>query len=159
MFSRGYYQENINIFNEKLTNRLFSLQCDVENFIILLKYRQTKFDLKLAKNCFFSLQYHIKNFIFTYSYCIRKFHIYAKIRICRKTLLFYILLWTKVQKIWCYLETEAYKNQQKDYLFCPFQKCLWDENSFFHAVTGSNGVKFFNHIMIYSLCNFIFFLY
>ena len=99
MFSRGYYQENINIFNEKLTNRLFSLQCDVENFIILLKYRQTKFDLKLAKNCFFSLQYHIKNFIFTYSYCIRKCHIYAKIRICRKTLLFYILLWNgSIQK-------------------------------------------------------------
>ena len=51
-FAAGYYQKNINIFNEKLTNRLFWLQYDVENFIFWLKYRQRKFDLKISKKLF-----------------------------------------------------------------------------------------------------------
>ena len=41
-FPGGHYSENINIFNEKLINRLFSLQWDVQNFFFSLKYRQRK---------------------------------------------------------------------------------------------------------------------
>ena len=85
-FPAGHYSENINIFNEKLINRLFSLQWDVQNFFFSLKYRQRK----NAKNRLFSLQYGKENFIFTYSYRIRKFHFYGRIYICGKILLSYV---------------------------------------------------------------------
>ena len=44
-FPAGYYMRNVNIFNEKLTNRLFLLQYGVKNFIFSLKYRKQKVDL------------------------------------------------------------------------------------------------------------------
>ena len=64
----------------------------------------------LAKNILFSLQYGIENSIFMSSYRVRKFHIYARIRICGKMLLSYNFVWRKVQKIWYFRETETFEN-------------------------------------------------
>ena len=75
-------EKNINIFNEKLINDLIWLQYDVANFIFSLKYRQRKVDLNAGeKSLVFVTKQH---FIFKHSYRIRKFHIYARIRICGK---------------------------------------------------------------------------
>ena len=48
-FPAGHFRKNIIIFNEKLTNRLLSLQYDVENSILLLRYRQRKVELNTSK--------------------------------------------------------------------------------------------------------------
>ena len=54
-FPAGYYRKNGNIFKEKLFNRFFSLQYDVEKLIFSLKYRQQKLDLNTnKKKIFFS---------------------------------------------------------------------------------------------------------
>ena len=67
-FSAGYYTQNINIFNEKLTIHLLSLQYEVKNFIFLLKYRQRKVDLSTSqKSLVFVTMRH------------RKFHLYTQL--------------------------------------------------------------------------------
>ena len=57
-FPAGYYRKNGNIFKEKLFNRFFSLQYDVEKLIFSLKYRQQKLDLNTNKKKNFFLSYN-----------------------------------------------------------------------------------------------------
>ena len=91
-----------------------------ENFIFSLKYCQQKVDPNTSrKSHVFGT---IRHFIFTSSYLIRKYHIYAKKRICGMMLLPYIFLWRKAQKIWFIRETETYENKRKYDLFCTFHK-------------------------------------
>ena len=107
-----------------LTNGFFLLQCNVENFILLkislLKYRQRKVDLNTTKKCLFSWQDDKESFIFTYSHCIRKFHIYARIPICGKMLLSYIIIWLN-QKIWHFPKTETCKTNENIIFFVLFK--------------------------------------
>ena len=54
-----------------------------------------------------------ETFIFMSSYRIRKFHIYARIRICGKILLSYIFVWRKAQKIWYSVKWKHTKTNEK----------------------------------------------
>ena len=102
MFPAEYYRKNINIFNEKLTNRLFSLQCDAENFIFSLRYRQ-----KVA--CF---RYNTTDTISSLRTAIvyENFMFRQGKRICGKMPLSYVFVRKKVQKIGSFRETETYAN-------------------------------------------------
>ena len=71
--------EKRNIFNEKLTNCLFSQQYNVKHFLFLFKYHQQKVELNTSKKLFVfvskwqkssSLRTTIvyKNFVFTWEY-------------------------------------------------------------------------------------------
>ena len=59
-FPAGYYRKNGNIFKEKLFNRFFSLQYDVEKLIFSLKYRQQKLDLNTNKKKIYFLSYNTR---------------------------------------------------------------------------------------------------
>ena len=63
----GYYRNNINIFNEKLTNGLSLLQNDLANFIVLLKYCQRRFDLNTCEKLivFVTMQYIYIHLLYT----------------------------------------------------------------------------------------------
>ena len=74
-FPARYYQKNINIFKEKLTNCLF-LKYNVEKFIFSIKYRQRKVDLNTSEKSLVSIT--IRH---------RKFHIYVQLSYTKKTYL------------------------------------------------------------------------
>ena len=48
-FPVTYHRKNMNIFKKNLTNRLFSLQYDVQNFIFLLKYCKRRVGLNTSQ--------------------------------------------------------------------------------------------------------------
>ena len=129
-FPARYYRKNIIIFNEKLTNCLFSLQCDVANFIFSFKYRQQKVDQNVSEKLLIFVTIRQKISSLNFSYLTRKFQIYAFVeRCCFLTFSFkgkfknMIFPWNgnirKLMKIWPFLS---------------FHKFSSEENSFFHAV-------------------------
>ena len=48
-FPVTYHRKNINILKKNLTNRLFSLQYDVQNFVFLLKYCKRRVGLNTSQ--------------------------------------------------------------------------------------------------------------
>ena len=115
----------------KLTNGLFWLQYDVANFIFSLKYCQWKVDLNAGeKSLVFVTKRHRK--FHHHSYRIRKFHIYAKIRIYGKMLLSYIFVWSKAQKIW-YFRDRNIREQIKTWSFLQFSQIFVRRKFFFSS--------------------------
>ena len=113
-FLAEYYWKIINIFNKKLTNRLFSLQCDMTISSFCLNIVKKNLSETRAKNCLLSFKYGMENFIFTYSFHIWKFDIYPIIHICvksrfglKESLENMIFLWNrnlkKLTNIWSFL--------------------------------------------------------
>ena len=81
-FPARYYWKNIVIFNEKLTNCLFSLQYDVANFIFSFKYRQQKVDQNVSEKLLIFVTIRQKILSLNFSYLTRKFQIYAFVERC-----------------------------------------------------------------------------
>ena len=101
-----------------------------ENFTFLLKYCQRKVDLYTSKKLLVFVT--IRNFIVTSSYHIRKFHVYAKIRIYGKMLLSYIFVWSKAQKIW-YFRDRNIREQTKTWSFLQFSQIFVRRKFFFSS--------------------------
>ena len=70
------------MFNEKLTNCLFSLQYDVANFIFSFKYRQQKVDQNVSEKLLIFVTIRQKILSLNFSYLTRKFQIYAFVERC-----------------------------------------------------------------------------
>ena len=81
-FPARYYRKNIIIFNEKLTNCLFSLQYDVANFIFSFKYRQQEVDQNVSEKLLIFVTIRQKISSLNFNYLTRKFQIYAFMERC-----------------------------------------------------------------------------
>ena len=105
-FPVGCYRKNINIFNGKLTNRLFLLQYYVENFAFLVKYRQRKVDLDTSEKLlvFFTIQHLYAQLSYMkIPYLRENTHLW-------KDVAFLHFVWRKVKEIWYSSKTRTHKN-------------------------------------------------
>ena len=120
-FPARYYWKNIVIFNEKLTNCLFSLQYDVANLIFSFKYRQQEVDQNVNEKLLIFVTIRQKISSLNFSYLTRKFQIYAFAeRCCFLTFSFkgkfknIIFPWNgnirKLMKIWPFLFFFSYSD-------------------------------------------------
>ena len=133
-FPAGYYGKHINIFNEKLTSSLFSLEFDLENFIFSLKYHQRKVDRNTSK----------KSIVFV-TILHRNFHLYVQLSY---TKISYLPKNTHLRKdagVLHFCLKESLENMifpwngniqkpTKRWSFLSFSQNFLEENSFFHAV-------------------------
>ena len=125
-FRARYYRKNINILNKSLTNCLFSLQCNVANFVFSFEYRQQKVDFNTSQKL-----------LVLVSRQHRKFHFYVNLSYTKS----YLRKNTHLQKNAAFISLRL-KEISKIYISWKQKHMETNKKSFFHTVQRAKSAKF-----------------